>query len=141
MKGKTRQRKMVLTPKRLTSPHCRKGCSGIFTYLVKIKYRKKEKDKTFQVIQGMASCMFSCCLLIWMEREASGWVPPVLSCQDAVSLGAAGHQLRRRDCIGNTVRRLGKQSCILVTLYQNRGTKKDQKTTEWSSATGTHQRR
>ena len=67
---------MVLTPKRLTSPHCRKGCSGIFTYLVKIKYQKTEKEKMFQVIQGMASCMFPRCLLIWIEREPSGWVPP-----------------------------------------------------------------
>lgn len=23
----------------------------------------------------MASCMFSHCLLIWIEREPSGWVP------------------------------------------------------------------
>ena len=63
---------MVLTPKRLTSPHCRKGCSGIFTYLVKIKYQNTEKEKMFQVIQGMASCTFSRCLLIRREREPSG---------------------------------------------------------------------
>ena len=74
----------------------------------------------------------------------------VLSCQDAVSLTAAGHQLGRWDWTENTVQRLLLQACSSLcwetklhhdNVVSKLCDQKDQKIKGWSSATSTHHRR
>lgn len=98
------------------------------------------------MIQRMVSCMFPTAYLYGQKVEV---VTLVLSCQDAVSLTAAGHQLSRWDWTENTVRRLSLQACSSLCRetklhHDNVGSKpcdqKDQKIKGWSSATSIHQR-
>lgn len=98
------------------------------------------------MIQRMVSCMFPTDYLYGQKVEV---VTLVLSCQDAVSLTAAGHQLSRWDWTENTVRRLSLQACSSLCRetklhHDNVGSKpcdqKDQKIKGWSSATSIHQR-
>lgn len=98
------------------------------------------------MIQRMVSCMFPTAYLYGQKVEV---VTLVLSCQDAVSLTAAGHQLSRWDWTENTVRRLSLQACSSLcretklhhdTVGSKPCDQKDQKIKGWSSATSIHQR-